>query len=189
MDDPNDPHRSEIEGLPFAFYQRKADGSTTPYQQIQAPSDSYVTYSKVKDVLKGPYPKQLYIFEGGGIMSDQLVPKDMAGKDSYQVQTQLGTNESSTHLQYTRKTEGQAYTKWNTDHFNQPFRASDFPDSGGTYYWIQAQVHPKGDMLPLNGKEMTISYTPVLAYYVSYGPKLTSSDQVEGFWLNNGSNP
>jgi hypothetical protein len=189
MGDPNDPHRSEIEGLPFSFSQRNSDGTKTKVKQIQAPIDSYVTYSKVKDVLKGPYPKGLYVFVGGGIMTDELVPKEKAGKDQDSVKISIGTQETPTSLLYTRYTEGQAYIDWNIKHFNQPYFSGDFPDAGGTYYWIQAQVHPKGDMAPLTGNVMTLGYTPALRYYVNYGPKLTNSDQVQRFFINDGINP
>jgi hypothetical protein len=189
MADPNDPHRKEIEGLPFGSWQRNSDGRKTKVQQIQAPTNSYVTYSKVKDVLKGPYPKGLYTFEGGGVMTEELVPKEKAGKDQDSVEISIGTQETPTTLLYSKYTMGQAYIDWNTQHFNQPYFAGDFPDSGGTYYWIQAQVHPKGDMAPLNGKVMTLDYTPSLYYYVNYGPKLTNSVQVQRFFLNDGSNP
>jgi hypothetical protein len=189
MGDPNDPHRHEIEGLPFAFEQRNSDGSPTKVRQIQAPTNSYVTFSKVKDVLKGPYPKELYTFVGGGIMTDELVPKEKAGKDQSSVEISIGTQETPTTLLYSRYTMGQAYVDWNTKHFQQPHFSGDFPANGGTYYWIQAQVHPKGDVFPLNGIAMTLSYTPSLYYYVTYGPKLANRDQVQRFYINNESNP
>lgn len=185
MDDPNDPHRKEIEGLPFAFYQRYADGTTSTYQQIQSPSNSFVTYSKVKDVVKGAYPKNLFVLDGGRLRMTYLIPQNMLGKDQNAMETELGLQENTSSIRYTKITEGGAYAEWNTKQFNIPYYSKDFPADGGSYYWIQAQLHPKGDMVPqgLDGKALAISYTPNLRYYNSYGPKLTNNEQVQRFFI------
>lgn len=178
IEDPNDPFRAEIEGMPFPFSKYNESGFVVSGVMQQAPTKSYVTYSKVKQVITGQYPASLWTTGGGRVYVDNLIPKDVDTKKSIW-KKQYADQESENDIYFTKESIGQPAADWNTQQRYNPFYVKNLPSTGGTYYWISAQVHPKGEYYPYSNYQIVMKYVPNIEYMKTYGPNYNPQ-----FWSN-----
>lgn len=171
MEDPNDPFRGEVEGMPFRYVHYSAEGNILGGTIHEAPEKSYVTYSKVKQVITGQFPKDLWVARGGGVNISPVVPLDVSNNARDNWEYYYSEMETPDTIYYSKYTEGQEYVEWNMARGNNPYYLENIPSSGGTYYWEYGQVHPKGDLYSYNGIATYITYTPSISYMNKYGPK------------------
>lgn len=170
MEDPNDPFRSEIEGMPFTYAIIKDGGFVEKSWTAKAPEKSFVTYSKVKQVITGQYPLDLYVADGGKLMMSKILPKDAAYDERKEWATYYSNIENEDTIYFTKGPGAMPAKQWNIDKGYNPLYANVMPVEGGTYLWITATVHPKGEYYSSDQWFTRLSYTPNIGYMKTYGP-------------------
>jgi hypothetical protein len=133
MEDPNDPFRSEVDGMKFDFVTFDSTGKRTNYQSLPAPSKSIVTFSRVKVVADSDFDQGLVPSVGGSITLESL------GMDSdfNNWASVLSSKEGSDSILYTKIQTSQNTVDLNTENGNWELK-SIF--KAGTYHYVRAQV-------------------------------------------------
>lgn len=169
LDDKNDPFRSEIEGIKF-IYETFNDNRKSSKANV-APKNAYAAFSKIKQVIKGQFPEELFVNYGGSAYMSQIVPKDAIHNQRSDWQEFYTKQESTEQIYFSKGSDLTSLTQWHIDNGLNPYYAKDFPSNGGTYYWISGQVIPKGDFFSIDDTYTSLQYTPNVRYMKNYGPK------------------
>ena len=172
MADPNDPFRKDIEGMIFTYNVWTKDTTKSFFRE--APLNSYVTFSKFKQVVTGQYPLNLYVAAGGRLRVNPIGPKEVVPiTPVYRGDWEIffSQQETEDNILFTKDADAQPYVEWNMSKGYNPNYVKDMSSEGGTFYWVQAQVHPKGDLYSSSGMFAHITYVPNLRYMKTYGPE------------------
>lgn len=169
-EDPNDPFRGETEGMTFNFYKYNEQGIIRATDRQAAPEKSYITVSKVKQEINGQYPKELWTTDGGRVYVDGIRPQDAINDVRKDWRYFYSNQESMETIYFSKDGEGQPNVEWNIGKGNNPVYVKNMPATGGTYYWVSAQVHPKGDNYSVFNLTTALHYKPNIAYMKTYGP-------------------
>jgi hypothetical protein len=167
MGDPNDPFRSEVEGIKFDIpnYDQNGNYIGGPGKIILPPSNSYVTFSKLKQVIKGVYPKSLLITQGGAVQMEQIGVK-INSQNIARDWNILSINDSQDKITSTKSANSDSQESFNMAHGNPYFVNKDIT---GTLYWTSAQLFPKGDLVT-DGHALVLLYFPNIRYVHDFGP-------------------
>ncbi|UKS31039.1 S-layer homology domain-containing protein [Paenibacillus sp. HWE-109] len=169
VDDPHDPFKAETEGMLFSRKAYDSNENRYKFQTISAPNQSYISYSKVKQELTGPYPSWMTNAAGGRAQVN-ISPIDESSKTNAGIVInpldKFIPQESDDHILYSKIQIGQNEQDLNIKKGYNPSRT--VLQTGETYYWVAGQLHPKGDMSA--GILSDITFTPNSYYrYQSYG--------------------
>ncbi|WP_261305970.1 S-layer homology domain-containing protein [Paenibacillus andongensis] len=172
MEDPNDPYRNGVVDMKFNFATYDSSGKRTNLQIMQAPSKSYVSYSRVKVVIQND------IDAGPGLITGGYMNMTSLGmdKDSKIWDKVLSSQEDDNTVLYSKSQGSQNTFDLNTSNGNwspQIPRSGSYILRSGTHYWVQGRVHPKGDaFLFFSGGyyNSSISFTPSARLYSTDSP-------------------
>ena len=172
MADPNDPFRKDIEGMIFTYKVWTKNSVKSTFSE--APLDSYVSFSKFKQVVSGQYPLNLYVAAGGKLSVNVIGPKNIVSfSPDYRSDWEIFNSQQETadNILFSKDADAQPAVDWNIDRGYNPNYVKDMSVNGGIFNWIEAQVHPRKDSYSNNGMFTQLTYTPNIRYMKTYGPE------------------
>ncbi|GGA17401.1 hypothetical protein GCM10008018_72060 [Paenibacillus marchantiophytorum] len=163
MEDMNDPFRTNVAGMKFTFRKFDDAGKLIKTDTYNAPTKSYVAFSKVSQLFTDSYPAGWYSSEGGSarVFSGGIGPT----KGDYNNWKNFSSKESDTNVLFTKTQVGQNIVDLNVAKGN-PHDPTKY-QIGKEYYWYAANLYPKGDMFADSWIEIT--YTPNIYYFKNSG--------------------